>query len=628
MIVNSGVDKFKGKVVKLANDIDLAGGADWVPIGARITERGMDVDGNETTYDFPNQFNAFEGTFDGQNHSVTNYTDTNAVYNGNLDAYSALFGAVSGSIIKNLTIDNFNLTGNRELEGVASHVYGAASFSGITVKNSTFTNNSQQFGMGAIFARAHNYSNYSANEPDAIISITDCHVVDVTFDCGGVFTSADNLDDGYQIGEYKGANVGSLWGSITLAKDGDSGGVGQNTHIVVSGCSSNAIIKNCETNNGTMGGYGNCRSITYDNWTFTGALYGYNKADGSPGDPIAQNIVGYSGEAQLFVGDADAFAKAIASPKVSRIYLAKDLGVDTFTVNRNLLLELNGHVLTVGFSSEKNPSAITVAGDAVNNKINTLTVKNGTIAGAERMTAQQGTTRTVSVMTKGKLVGDGAIVKSVDATAGSTTIRLFGGSADLLAGGKIVGDYAVGIFNQNSNATFNMKGGEILADSFGIIANGQKQYEGYKINITGGRIISGNTVMYLPSAGTTSIKGSAANPVYLESTLVYDGTNDTVKAGYEPAGIVIRAGTLNINGYVTLKVNAAVNPNATFVNGGSDSYTGAIVIGRPESASATGYAGNIVVNIIGTNIDISNADAGGDVIKKFIRPLRSTITKP
>ncbi len=71
------------KSYRLMADIDLAN-AEWTPIGS---------------HDAP-----FEGWFDGNGHTISNYviTDANADYNG-------LFGVATGNI-KNLTIENFNIT--------------------------------------------------------------------------------------------------------------------------------------------------------------------------------------------------------------------------------------------------------------------------------------------------------------------------------------------------------------------------------------------------------------------------------------------------------------------------------------------------------------------------------------
>ena len=84
-LVNNG-NNFSGKTIKLNNDIDLLGtvhnesGVFWTPIG---------------TYD-----NYFAGTFDGQEHTISNMTVNATVDN------SGLFGCVSGATIRNVILDS------------------------------------------------------------------------------------------------------------------------------------------------------------------------------------------------------------------------------------------------------------------------------------------------------------------------------------------------------------------------------------------------------------------------------------------------------------------------------------------------------------------------------------------
>ena len=83
---------FRGKTVYLDADIDLQG-AEWIPIG-----------------DFGNTSNQFDGTFDGQNHTVSNFKISKVsdkIDSKNRISYG-FFGNVNGTI-KNLTISNANI---------------------------------------------------------------------------------------------------------------------------------------------------------------------------------------------------------------------------------------------------------------------------------------------------------------------------------------------------------------------------------------------------------------------------------------------------------------------------------------------------------------------------------------
>jgi len=79
--VNAG-NSFAGKVIKLANNIDL-NNANWEPIGSNGKY--------------------FDGTFDGQNYTVSNYKV-------NVKNQAGLFGNVRGTI-KNVTVMNANIQG-------------------------------------------------------------------------------------------------------------------------------------------------------------------------------------------------------------------------------------------------------------------------------------------------------------------------------------------------------------------------------------------------------------------------------------------------------------------------------------------------------------------------------------
>ncbi|MBR3610569.1 MAG: right-handed parallel beta-helix repeat-containing protein [Oscillospiraceae bacterium] len=84
-MVNGG-ETFAGKTVTLAADIDLAG-IDWTPIG------------NDTNY--------FCGTFDGQNHIISNMTIN--VNTPDENVFAGLFGGIKKATVKNLTMTNVNI---------------------------------------------------------------------------------------------------------------------------------------------------------------------------------------------------------------------------------------------------------------------------------------------------------------------------------------------------------------------------------------------------------------------------------------------------------------------------------------------------------------------------------------
>ncbi|MBQ6839952.1 MAG: hypothetical protein IJO45_04610, partial [Oscillospiraceae bacterium] len=136
-------DSFSGKTVKLIGDIDLNDaernntGKIFHPIGYYYTE-DMNADG--TTGDLYSTVYSFEGTFDGQGHTISNfYQNTWEIkgdYSGNYysDAMG-LFGYVVGGKIENLRVDNFSSDGEHTPTGVIAAFAVNSEFKNIAITN-------------------------------------------------------------------------------------------------------------------------------------------------------------------------------------------------------------------------------------------------------------------------------------------------------------------------------------------------------------------------------------------------------------------------------------------------------------------------------------------------------------
>lgn len=117
--VNSGQDTFADKTIELLNDITLTG--EWTPIGkdAALTDHSK----------------AFSGVFDGQKHTISGLTVNTA------DGFAGLFGAVNGgAAIKNLKIDNANITTAGKNAGVLAGGTTYANQKSLTIENITVSN--------------------------------------------------------------------------------------------------------------------------------------------------------------------------------------------------------------------------------------------------------------------------------------------------------------------------------------------------------------------------------------------------------------------------------------------------------------------------------------------------------
>ena len=95
--VNNGRNNFAGQTITLLADIDL-NNEKWTPIG--------------------NSSNPFKGTFDGNNHTISNL-----VVDGGSSSNQGLFGYTTDGEIKNLTINNAKVSGRLNVGVVAGTPY-------------------------------------------------------------------------------------------------------------------------------------------------------------------------------------------------------------------------------------------------------------------------------------------------------------------------------------------------------------------------------------------------------------------------------------------------------------------------------------------------------------------------
>lgn len=189
-LVNGGTN-FGGKTVTLNADIDL-NNEEWTPIGGT---------------------NAFEGTFDGGGHTISNLyinkPDTDRI---------GLFGKAQNAAIKNLTLRNVNVTGNRYTGAMVGEFYTG------TASNCHVTGSIQVVGYRWVGGLAgHGY-----------VSIHNCSVIAATEAKGLVKADPDQFNAGGIIGfNGEGSKVieGCTVQNMTI-DSGDSGvgGIAGNAH--------------------------------------------------------------------------------------------------------------------------------------------------------------------------------------------------------------------------------------------------------------------------------------------------------------------------------------------------------------------------------------------------------------
>ncbi len=141
-------DSFSDKTVKLIADINLGDdeannveGKIFYPVGYWNSEGTYEKTGTAIS----SGFYAFEGTFDGNGHTVSNFYQNTWEMKGDHDWYAAtlqyyrdgmgLFGKVYGGTVKNLTVDNFSSDGEIATTGVIAAYADGATFENIAIFN-------------------------------------------------------------------------------------------------------------------------------------------------------------------------------------------------------------------------------------------------------------------------------------------------------------------------------------------------------------------------------------------------------------------------------------------------------------------------------------------------------------
>lgn len=245
-LVDGGND-FAGKTIKLEQDLDLyVKGEDGEP----ICFEPIGSYRNET---------AFKGTFDGNNHVISNLSQNtwaldNGYYYGDLGL--GLFGLVEDATIKNLVMDGAEISGESAMCGtIAASAYGDCTFENITVKNANVAD--YQYYAGGIVGWAsgnHEYIN--------------CYIDTTT-------------------------NIAAQWGDFDNSIGGVIGGAGGSAQI---------LLKDCTVA---------CRIDAYNDVTSSYQWYAYRRCG---------MLIGNSGKTTVIDGTTYAAAPQLTCENVSVIY--------------------------------------------------------------------------------------------------------------------------------------------------------------------------------------------------------------------------------------------------------------------------------------------------------------------
>ena len=169
--VNKG-NNFSGKTVKLMSNVDLES-EEWTPIG--------------------NSSNKFQGTFDGNNKTVSNLK-----ISGN-NNYVGLFGYTTNGSVKNLTVNNAEVSGRVGVGVVAGSPY-TSTYDNITVLGDVKVNGLSY--VGGVLGR-----NAYANVSNVTVNVNE-----------GSYVNAYSIEDGTAYRTYVGGVIGFMGeGSHTVS---------------------------------------------------------------------------------------------------------------------------------------------------------------------------------------------------------------------------------------------------------------------------------------------------------------------------------------------------------------------------------------------------------------------------
>ena len=198
--VNENGNSFSGKTVKLAADIDLADVA-WTPVGQTGATQ-------------------FLGTFDGQNHMITNLAiDATAQTGANYS--SGLFGWLNAAVVKNVKIDGATVKGNHNVGVIAGYL----ETSGCTVENCHISKAVVECHVANDDANGDKCGVLVGHAGNAGVAVKNCTATDSAVSAG--------RDAGQIVGAAKAENVtGCSATNVTVTANGEGTGANIRNEVI------------------------------------------------------------------------------------------------------------------------------------------------------------------------------------------------------------------------------------------------------------------------------------------------------------------------------------------------------------------------------------------------------------
>ena len=581
--VNSG-NTFKGKTVKLANDITLT--KTWTPVGVSVP-------------------NSFQGTFDGDGHSIVGMGADCA----NQEYGLGFFKLVISATIKNVTFEKASVTGiySNVVGIVSGYSYGSSTFENVHVVDSTVYAFGKVGGMVGM-----------AEDRGATTTFKNCSVTGTT------------IHGGYNVAGFLGlvmgkCNIsGSYLANNNIIIDENSYGFGKVTELDTA-VTCDGSVDTCAGNGMVIRG----RYIPNGEYYYSAYSDLYNHYGASShdctltnGKYLANSEVVHDAPVKIgdvLYSDLQAAVDAVKSDEIITLLDDVDLDTDelsTYDVKstvKNVTIDLGGHTLTSAYKytiylkvndwtiqngTITNTNASTTYGTLyIGGSYNSTTLKNVTIESKTNgvyfaiASNKNGIKTSITVEDGTKISGNyGVYMKGQPKPWGKTRD---GQEILNVNGGEITGKIAaIAVFgaakgNTKAGVIVNINGGKVYSEGYAIAGNGSTLLENTTININGGSVISTkDTAIYHPQAGTVNVTGGTVSGV--------------------TGGIQMCAGTLNVTGGT---ITATGNGDVSGKTGDGSIPDGAAVSivnrGYPAGAPTAAISGGVLTSA--KNVDAVQA---------------------
>ena len=622
--VNGG-NSYYGEVVTLANDITLTG--EWTPIGT----------GSRSSKSYSG--NAFKGTFDGGDHTISGLTITST---SGADAAVGLFGIVDGGKVKNLNLTDVNINvASSNLAGAAiGMMLNGATADNITVSGTIIGND----GVGGIVGRLIINGTISK-------CINNASVTSSYGGIGGIVGKA-YYEDGANTSTF--ASITNCINNGTVTAPMYVGGIAGLVRANVTGCTNNgAVVGGTQTGGivgqliaagtvsgnenkakvsgknhlgGIIGDYSQSNAYTYYNVSIEdninrgelaateqcAAIMGCNNIDGFTAMTATGNVSYYYVEGlELFGNPEDmvidetnkfiipvaqvgeqtfyTFAEAAdAAQAGSEIKLLANIEGD-ITVPANVTLNGNGFAISGGILAEGDITfaGVTTAADFDANVANTaVSIPAGAslqLTGSARLVIGHGATFNITgTIEDAKTADKATLVPSLKIAAGASITG--NGVTFNVNNAYIVANANTTSKNSNANGTLDFNIDNSIWEQTGVLAfyvptSGMDPVVNFELK---------NSVLTTTSHLVFSVtKGE----IVIDNSLVNQGTSRQIE---NRSTMTIKNGSV-VNGAVATSSNA-INPgtiiveNATYaVTGefsGSDLGTGTLIMKNGASFTA------------------------------------------